>query len=420
MVGFVYAVAERKLAELSVIQLKADDRVVPVVMFHSVGAENSDWVFSYISEPLIAFEDKVRVLAERGFSFITWSELYDYMRGAASLPLPAILLTFDDGYLDNWVYVYPILKKYGARGTIFVSGDFVDASGELRPTMLDVESGRCRKEDLEISGFLNWNEMREMERSGIIDIQSHAQTHTWYFRSDVLVDFWHPDVRDYPWMAWNARPDRKPYYMRENQSSLVRLGTPVYQYDKALAVTRCFPAEEICEGLVEYVEHNGGSHFFNEAAWRERLTAKHEELSARAKDRCRYESIDERRRRTRDELVNSKAEIEEKLAKRVDFICWPGGAYDQLTLEEARATGYKAWTLGSSDQSSFRNVPGADCRQVKRIGSAIRQSWRGRDLGYTSGREFYSGVRRHQGSVYHKWMGRAAKAVRIARSIVGY
>jgi len=400
------------------LRLTGDNSVVPVVMFHSVGAENLDWVFNYISEPIATFEDKIRVLAEAGFHFATWSELYAYMRGDASLPLPAILLTFDDGYLDNWVYACPILKKYGARGTIFVSSDFVDPSGQVRPTLEDVEAGRCREEDLDISGFLNWEEMRRMESSGVMDIQSHAATHTWYFTSGRIMDFWKPGTREYPWMAWNARPDRKPFYMREDQTSLVPLGTPVYEYGKSLCVMRYFPSEQIADELAAYVELNGGEGFFSEPDWHERLVKKHEEIFAKVEKGCRYETVEERRRRTLDELENSKQALEENLSKRVDFICWPGGAYDRLTLEEAQAAGYKAWTLGSSDQSSFRNVPGADFRQVKRIGSSIRQMWRGRELGYTTGREFYSGVRRHQGSVYHKWTGRVLKAARIVRSVI--
>ena len=43
-----------------------------------------------------------------------------------------IVLTFDDGYLDNWVFAYPLLEKYNLRGTIFVNPEFVDPSLEIR------------------------------------------------------------------------------------------------------------------------------------------------------------------------------------------------------------------------------------------------------------------------------------------------
>ena len=65
------------------------------------------------------------------------------------------------------------------KGTIFVNPDFVDPGDEVRPNLDDVAAGRCRREDLLVPGFLNWAEMREMERSGVIDIPSHAITPTW-------------------------------------------------------------------------------------------------------------------------------------------------------------------------------------------------------------------------------------------------
>lgn len=393
-----------------------DNGVVPVVMFHSVGAENHDWVFNYISEPYAAFESKIKHLKKGGFNFITWADLYEYMQGNKELPQPSILLTFDDGYLDNWVNIYPILKKYNAKGTIFMSTDFVDPSSECRFTTEDVVNGKCKAEDLTISGFLNWAEMREMEASGVVDIQSHAASHTWYFKNDVVRDFWGPDAKQYPWMAWNEKIDDKPFYMRDNQYSLVKPGTPVYEYEKSLVVTQCFPPDEVTIEMTSFVEGNGGELFFECADWKQQLLFKHEELIDKYHSNFRYESTDERKARMYDELSASKIALEENLRKTVDFICWPGGGYDEMTLEVAREVGYKSWTLGSQDMSDFRNVSCIGPQHIKRIGSAINQSWRGQDLGYTNGIEFYYGVKRHQGSVYHKWVGRILRLYRIIAS----
>ncbi len=217
-------------------------------------------------------------------------------------------------------------------------------------------------------------------------------------------------------MAWNERSDRKPFYMREEQSGFVRPGVPVYDYDKSLVVRRYIPAVSIADAMSDYVEAHGGASFFQREEWKRELIRHYEEVLPQYAADCRYESDGERRQRTRDELLRSKMLLEQGLGKSVDFICWPGGGYDQVVLDEARAAGYKAWTLGSSDNSGFRNVPGADNVQVKRIGSSIQQHWRGRPIGYTTGWEFYCGVRRHQGSVLHKWAGRAGKAVKIMQA----
>ncbi|HEY9202182.1 MAG TPA: polysaccharide deacetylase family protein [Gammaproteobacteria bacterium] len=393
-----------------------NNNIIPVVMFHSVGAENNDWVFSYISEPCSAFESKIRHLKKGGFNFITWSDLYEYMQGIRQFELPAILLTFDDGYLDNWVNVYPILKKYGAKGTIFMSTDFVDPSTDCRPNIDDLHAGRCTEQDLDISGFLNWSEMREMEKSGVMDIQSHAATHTWYFTEDAVIDFWGHNSREYPWMPWNVCLEEKTNYMRNDQANLVAPGTPIYKNQKSLVARRFFPAKEIADEITEYVKNNGTDKFFQKTGWESELRGLHQTLSQKYSEHSRYETDAERRARMMDELKGSKDILEKNLGKTIDFICWPGGGYDDTTLDVAVEAGYKSWTLGSQDQSDYRNVPGANPQYIKRIGSAITQKWRGKTLGYTNGLEFYYGVKRHQGSVYHKWGGRVLRAIRIALS----
>ena len=81
------------------------------------------------------------------------------------------MLTFDDGYLDNWVFVWPLLRKYGMRATVFVTADFIEPDGPPRPTLEDVWGGKIRMEELQAAGFLRPSELRIMSESGVIDVQ---------------------------------------------------------------------------------------------------------------------------------------------------------------------------------------------------------------------------------------------------------
>ena len=77
-------------------KIKADNKVVPMVMFHSIGLQNYPWLWSHLSEPLDLFEEKVKVLVKNGFRTVFWNELYDHMAGRKILKGRNIVLTFDD------------------------------------------------------------------------------------------------------------------------------------------------------------------------------------------------------------------------------------------------------------------------------------------------------------------------------------
>ena len=71
------------------------------------------------------FEAQMRYLSENNYHTITPDELYESLSGNLELPENPVLITFDDGYADNYRNAYPILKKYGFKATIFVISSFL-------------------------------------------------------------------------------------------------------------------------------------------------------------------------------------------------------------------------------------------------------------------------------------------------------
>ena len=261
---------------------------VPVLMYHSVGFPDKSWIYSHLTSPLKEFESQIKTLKEAGFTTITLGDLYEYRTKNKKIPKKSIVLTFDDGYLDNWIYVYPILKKYGYQGTIFISPEFVDPSKETRQNISSLKNELFKeKSKLMKLGFLSWNEMRIMEEENVMDIQSHTMTHTFYPISSKIIDYRQSKSIGksdrYVWMDWNKYPDKKYNYFNENfpDSS----GEPVYEFREALIARRYFP------------------------------------------DSGRYETMEEYEQRLRYEIVESKKVVERALHKRVDFLCWPRGKW---------------------------------------------------------------------------------------------
>jgi peptidoglycan/xylan/chitin deacetylase (PgdA/CDA1 family) len=340
--------------------------IVPMIFYHSIVDAHDGWQFRHLSCPLSTFESHLKALRWANFHTISLQMLYEYMAEGKEIPSRSVVLTFDDGYLDNWVYAYPLLKKYGLHGTIFVNPDFVDPAESLRPNLEDVWSGRISVYNLPTSGFLSWQEMREMESSGNIDIQSHGLTHTWYFSSAEIIDYHHPGD-SYPWLAWNAHPERKHLWMTEDQQTFVPWGTPVYQHEKSLATRRYFPDEDLDAVLADYVRSRGSKSFFQSVDWRQRLEQVATAYRQTHGDRGRFESDADYKARLHHELAGSKQIIEQQLDKTVDFLCWPGAGYNDTSVEISKEVGYLASQKSRYDPGVKKNRFGEDPSYWSRI-----------------------------------------------------
>jgi len=359
-------------------------RGVPVLMYHSFGPDKPGWLWNHLVMPAEVFQRQMRALRENGWTTISLAALHDHLARGAPLPEKPLVLTFDDGYLDNHTYAWPILKEYGHSAVIWVSTDFVDPAAEPRPTLEDARAGRIQAGELPLRGYLSWAEMREMTASGAIEIQSHAVTHTWYPCGPEIVDFHRPRGIDgyvpYPWLGWNRFPQRKHAWMSESLEERVPFGTPVYRHGKSLAVRRWLEDESLADRLARHVAAQGGAAFFERPGWRgelERIAAGHGAGAGRLETQQEY------RERVLGELSASKRMIEQALGARVDFLCWPGGGRNRDVLQLADEAGYLATTTHYQD-SSRRNLFGQDPREINRIGCGSPWIWRGvtvRDTG---------------------------------------
>jgi peptidoglycan/xylan/chitin deacetylase (PgdA/CDA1 family) len=125
-----------------------------ILMYHSVSA-GADYFMNVEPQD---FERQMKYIADSGREVISLSELVSRLRSGAQLG-GSIAITFDDGYLDNYTNAFPELKKHGFPATIFVVTDCIG---------LQDKRGFPR---------LNAQQMKEMESSGLIDIEPHTKAH---------------------------------------------------------------------------------------------------------------------------------------------------------------------------------------------------------------------------------------------------
>lgn len=311
--------------------------MIKVLMFHSIGNALSPWYRNWLSVHLAHFEHFCRYLSKNDYKTILLSEWYYLQNHPKEITGRELVLTFDDGYLDNWVYAYPILKKYGLRGTVFVNPEFVDPSTKTRD-QFDPDS-KSGKQTLKNSlGFLNWDEIIAMDKSGIMDIQSHSMSHNFYFSSKKIIDIYEGQNK-YDWIAWYTHPNRKPFYLVEDQSTLVPYGQVVFEYGRALGLRRYFPAQE----LLDYAVH---IHSRMKPSKKEFIDLLNQKLKIWPGV---YENDKAMEMRYRYEIFDSKHILEQKLNKKVDYLCWPGGGYNDLSIQLSVKAGYKASTIASRE-----------------------------------------------------------------------
>lgn len=344
---------------------------LPVVMYHSVGRPNPDWLWDELTCPAPFFAAQLAALAAHGYEPAGLDDVLESQVSGGVDSRRRVVLTFDDGYLDNWVYVYPLLKRAGWRGAVYVNPEFIDPGEQPRPNLEDYWAGRCSESDLRGHGFLNWSELEILDRSGVLRIASHSMSHTWHPISDEIVDFHRPGAF-LPWLAWNARPDRKSQYLTEDQSGYVPLGTPVYRHGRSLGIRRWIPDPDVTAALTAHVARQGGAGYFERHDWQEQLREVAREAD---RGRGRAETDDELRERYTYEIVGARDVLSARLGRDVADFCWPGGAYNDDSWNLASAAGFRTITVRKSDRARWDDpTPGL----VRRISDYHQYSLRGR------------------------------------------
>ncbi|MHA1394708.1 MAG: polysaccharide deacetylase family protein [Promethearchaeota archaeon] len=387
---------------------------VPVIMYHSIGIINEKWLWKHLTCPWRLFESHLKWLKMMNFHSISLKQLYDYKKYQIGLPSNPIVLSFDDGYLDNWVFAYPLLKKYGFQGTIFINPEFVDSRKIIRKNLEDVWSKHEPYEKLETKGFLSWEEIKIMDKNGIMDIQSHSMSHTWYFSSDKIIDFHYPGNNIYPWLFWNERPERKYLYLNEDQENFTLYGSPIYNYGRSLGVKRYFEDKNLKTHLVNYVK-NQGKNFFNVNNYKSNLFKEAEFYRSKNGYNVRYETNKEQRLRFEYELIESKKILEKRLNKSIKFLCWPGGAKTDLSIRISKEAGYLASTY-SVYKDGGKNLPVEDSQKIYRFGSPIIK-FKGK-IYYLGGMALIASIFSFRGSFLSKEILKVIKLFKILAIIL--
>ncbi len=132
---------------------------VPIIMYHSILNDPSQQGKYVISPDTL--ESDMRYLKDNGYQTITIRELIAYVKDSAPLPPRPVVLTFDDGYLNNFAYVPPLLEKYEQCAVISVVGEFCDMFSETEDHSLGY-------------AHMTWQDVKELAKTGYVEIGNHT------------------------------------------------------------------------------------------------------------------------------------------------------------------------------------------------------------------------------------------------------
>ena len=131
---------------------------VPALMYHSISEQSPGWPANLCVKPGV-FEEHLRFLKERGYNVVTARQAMILLKSGQNV-MNTVILTFDDGYEDNYARAFPLLKKYGFRGNFFVIGKNVGKTFN--------QNG--------IIQYMSFAQMKEMHEQGM-EIGSHTMSH---------------------------------------------------------------------------------------------------------------------------------------------------------------------------------------------------------------------------------------------------
>jgi len=281
---------------------------VVIAMYHSVSVRKDGWCEAYTLSPE-SFESQIRYFCEN-FEILSLDQLCENLRQSRTLPKKAVAITFDDGYRDNYVNAFPILRKYGVPATFFLTTGHIGVSKLFwweRVGYLVQHTGAAR---------LNLEELGRYALESAFDRRRACLMIT-----EKLKHF----------------PEEKKNDLMEKLADICGVDIPA---DLANQLTLSWEeAEEMSQHGAQFGAHS----------------VTHPILTNLPLNQAKWE------------MFQSKEDIEKKLRKRVDFFSYPNGLFNSDLAEMAHRNGF----VGAVTADPSWITPRTDVYRLGRIAMMV-------------------------------------------------
>lgn len=146
--------------------------VVPILMYHNVEPCDAPCPANTVSPD--AFDKQMAFLKNNNYHVIRLQDFIEGKLAGRSFPYKTVLITFDDGYDDNYDFAYPILQKYKFPATVFVP-----------------------PADIGTPGYMTWDQVKHIDQHGF-EVESHTMTQAYL-----------PDITGQEKLVWEINESKK-------------------------------------------------------------------------------------------------------------------------------------------------------------------------------------------------------------------
>ena len=281
-----------------IIYNKTRKSFVLCLMYHSVDNEKGKGGI-FVNE----FEEHIKWIKDKKTFKMEELKNLNY-----TLPKNSILITFDDGYKNNYTLAFPILKKYNMKATIFLNTKFIG------------------KDEF----YLNWDEIKEMYESGLVDFQLHTHSHQLTIKDISVLDFY--DEESSPYFKresynlffegnYNEKKDKEKLY-----------GLPVFKLRSKISIAGYKPKKDFLKKYQNIKQLQK----FNKNEKKDFLNKLFKKKQNEFFDKVSEEQF---RKTVEFEILENKKIIEKNLGKTPDCLAYPWGHRYNGNREDIRKLG---------------------------------------------------------------------------------
>lgn len=263
------------------------------------------------------FEKQMGYLKKSGYEFIDTEGLKEFFQNPRQKKRKIVMLTFDDGWADNLIWATPILAKFAAKAVIAVNTGLVNENlkvvrNEKNYEIISSKSAlELATKKTDFSSFLTWNELAEMKKNGIWDIQAHGNSHLGCYHSfDDIKGFY---------------PENKHWLMEYALGESPFEGAPRAKFISTLCSPRSTLSDE-----------------FRDKLRNSRNNAKRLEICRNFENPIKIlETEKEFEKRLRDDFSECKRKLRKNLNVETDSLFWTWGQFSDTSIKIALECGFK-------------------------------------------------------------------------------